>query len=140
MTLAGVEEEERVPWWLWAIGIAIGAGGVALAVAMPGNFAYWLAPLLVLVPLWMLTVQFLDPWSQVPAGGRVAARIGGVALALAGAGLVMADPEVRTYLVGVLLLMPLAAVILASWHDDEARRDKGPDVPGSSSSGGLDWL
>ena len=134
------EDEQIAPWWMWAIALAIGATGVALAATTPGDFAYWLAPLLVLFPLWMLTVRFLDPWEEVPVRRRVAAWLGGLALAVAGVGLVAADPQVRSYVLGVLLLMPLVAVWLASGREEEDRRDRGPDVPDSGGTGPLDII
>jgi peptidoglycan/LPS O-acetylase OafA/YrhL len=112
---------------MWLIGLALLAQGVWLAVDFPGTFAYWMSPLLAICFLALVVLQFLTPWDQLELRRKALAWTLAALSGAAGGALVIADPGRRSYLLALMLLMPLFAVLVA-WQDGDRDRERGEPV------------
>ncbi len=127
----------RVPWWGWLLSVLAAGGGAALVAAYPREVAYWVSPLLVFPLLVAIGTTWLSPWFETPVRRRAAAWAIGSVLAAAGAALVLVEPGARNYLIGLLLLLPLATVATARIEADDDEEDPSSGGGPAGSAFGL---
>lgn len=132
--------DDSLPRWAWAVSIAAAIAGIVLAFAYPGTLAYWLSPLLSLPIVAFIEVEFLSPWSEIPAWRRRLAWVAGAAIGMTGLVLLLLDPSKQSYILAGLMLLPLLGVLSIREEEDKKNKpvpsvgdpsfDLPPDLPG----------
>ena len=116
--------DERPPAWALAPAALAAAGAFWLALESPGSFAWWVSPLLTLPLVVLATRLTLWPWDAVPRRRHVLGWMAGAAFAAAGGAAAVIWPGDASYLIAVLLLLPLFGVIVA-WQGESTDREQG---------------
>lgn len=96
----------------WVALTLLAGAGVAFALLRPGNLAYWVSSCSVVPLVFVAVIEFEDRWRV--AGRAVKAAVWTVATGLALAGGLWATlaPGDRSWLVGLLMTVPLMVLIL----------------------------